>query len=853
MYKFILRHRDPLGSNILDPRTFVQGMDIDAFGVKSGDDTKMHSAKMSVTPGQIYQVHKTTGLIDTAVFYDVVGLYKGGDYADVGLNTITVPAGAYYMLIAATSELSGQPTDELGLTLTAGSDFEPFYTSKEVFPIYNKLARSAKIESNNQYYTETIDGTIKLLKKDYDYVMALPFDTKMLFQIVDTTGRLSNYDSYFFKTDCKFDQDDKIIELKLTSDDHYSKITSGLQKTYNLIPLAPAMESVTIRRRPLIQVYIPGDKVITNILGGTYWEQPLQIDPLFNDADITPYHFYNAKNIRSIPVVYAPGLSTNVTGIYNLDNTSASGLYKLVFDEVVINSFQKKRKYSIVLIGQTITGLQKWEDYALYKTPFTTTKNQSVNSLLFTGANGDTGTFYFTDYRIYVRYCTDLLTVRGVNTYQIPSEDIVSNNSNYSNVIGYNITNFYIYEEYSKVPTKWGKVPGDAINAGEYYKEFLVSVITGLSNPVPIAPSNWKTASLWFFNDLDVRYTEFVDGQDFELRDAYPLHSVISKLLETIGSTITFDATEEYSEFLYAAVNPMGGFEYLDFEGGTLATDYAGNLNLFITPKSNIISADYTQPAQKADISLNQVLDLLKNTLKLYWHISGGKLRFEHISWYQNGGNYAYEVVGADLTALINPRNGKNWGFNQNKWNYEKESMPERLEYGWMDNVSPPFEGFNINILSNYVQEGKIEDVSISGFTTDIDFIQANPTEISRTGFCLLGAVLVGGKYRMPFIEMDLGYNELVIMQNGFLSFLYLLPRYHTYDLPSDNVNINNEDTTLYQNKTRQKKQEIKYPMIDELNPYELVKTDLGNGMVDKITVDLSSLMITGTIKHDTE
>jgi hypothetical protein len=332
------------------------------------------------------------------------------------------------------------------------------------------------------------------------------------------------------------------------------------------------------------------------------------------------------------------------------------------------------------------------------------------------------------------------------------------------------------------------------------------------------------------------------------------LHSVIQKLLVAAGSNVSFVNNTEHSEILYSATNPLGGFSYLDFDGGSIATAYASNLQYFLTPKSNLISANYDQPAAKAETTLGQILKMMRDTFKIYWHVENGKLRLEHIKWYQNGGTYNNTpIVGSDLTQLRQPRNGKKWEFAQNKWEFDKESMPERFEYGWMDDVTPPFEGHNIDILSNYVQEGRIEDLNVSGITTDIDYVQANPQDVSKDGFCLISTVLLSGRYRVPFIEANLGYNSETVMQNGFLSWLALHPKYHIYDLPADHVSINGSETFLYQNNTRQKKQEVSFPAGQNINPYQLVKTSLGDGIVKKLAVDMQSYIVKGTIKHDTE
>lgn len=843
-YKWTLKHRDVNGSNLLNPYKFVQGFywfvddEVNA-------DTFAYSEKIRVNPNAVYQGNNG---VDTNVFR-YVDFY---DFNKVYVSTLsgwrdnfTVPSGSYYVIVSIGSLESGTDPENVSLSLGLGSNYEPYFESREVYPIYKKLSRGYKLESGKQFYRDKLSGNLKLIREDFDYINALPFETEFKLEVEDLRGFQKNYRGLFYKTDCKWDEDDRKVELKMEPDDEYVDILAGLDNTYNLIDLAPELDEVEIRRRPLIQVYIPGDTVVTNILGGTYWEQEIQTDPIFDhNALVNDFYFANPKNVRIVPSAYASGLSIDITGEYDDNRESANGLYRIDTDtDTAFPGFTRER-YRVVRISDGVT---------LYQTGYTDWRQTGINLLEFEGINGETGKFYFTEYRIYVRYYTDLLDVRGTSTYAVPDEDIVANNRNYRRVIGYNIDDFYVYDQTVGFPTKYGKLPNGTPDAGKYYKEFLVSVSTGLSNPIPVSASNWKAVSLWFFNTLNIRYTEFIDGQDFTLRDGFALSSVIDVLLREMGSSLRHKEDEAYSEFLYSNTNPLGGFTYLDFDGGTLSNSYSGNIRHFITPKSNIIAGEYDQPAQKAEASLTQMLNFLRDCYRVFWHVENGKLRLEHITWYQKGGTYGSPILGSDLTQIVQPKNGKTWDLYQSKYEYDKEQMPERFEFGWMDDVSPPFDGNAIEIVSNYVQRGRVEDLNVNGITSDIDFIMGNPQDISKSGFCVIATVEVNGVNKVPYIEKDIGYNQEVVLQNGFLSFSYLHPKFHIYDLPSDNVKINGDEVNLFQNNNRQKKQEVIFPAQQNINPYNLIRTNLGDGIVDELKIDFSSRIVKATIKHDTE
>lgn len=850
MYKFILKHRVSTGKNLIDPYKIRQGYLPDAAITLSGYD---HTEKIPVSTGVYTYSEKGTIAYTTrhATFFDYWGQVVDDD---VSFNTeLTIPSGVSSIKLAFQANENGLETVDACFARLSGTPYEPYYTSREVYPIYKSLKLEYAKASTGEYYRRKLKGNLTLQKDDYNYIDNLAFDTEMFLEIDDSQNILEKYIGYFFKTDCKFNADDLTVQVRTKVLDDYEKVLGGLQKTYNLLELTPEIQAVQVNRRPIIQVYIPGDNVITNILGGTHWEQELQIDPLFDhNTLVNTYKFYNTDNIRVIPASAAQGLSTDVTGTYDDNRLNTNGLYRLIEEANTIWANITRYRYKIQRVS---------DDVILYETGFTNWRETGVNLLPFNGVNGETGSFYFVEYRIYTRYYTDLLTIErtsgNTNTYGIPDNDIVSNNSNYKRVIGYNLgTNrFAIYDEFLTVPTKYGRVPDDAPDGGKYYRGLQLAPSTGIDRePIPVSSSNWRAVSLWFLTDDSVQFTEYGDGLAFTLRDAFPLSSAIQKLLSEMGTNVSFYPDADHSEFFYAATNPLGGFNYMGTYSIFNNPTYIGNLDYFITPKSNLINANYDQPARKADVSLQVILKMLADTFKVHWHIDNGRLRLEHISWYQKGGTYSFTpIVGTDLTTLQNIKNNKGWDFAQNKFEYDKESMPERFEYGWMDDVSPIFQGSAIDIISNFTQEGKIEDSNVGGFTTDVDYVQSNPQDISKDGFVLLGAVNESGTYKVPYMRWYNPNGKQYMMQNGFLSYSYIHGKYHTSDLPSDRVKINGQEVTLFNNITKQKKQQVKFPLSTLFNPYQLITSGVGNGKIEKLTVDLESNMVDGTLKHDTD
>ena len=535
-----------------------------------------------------------------------------------------------------------------------------------------------------------------------------------------------------------------------------------------------------------------------------------------------------------------------------------------------------------------------------------------------TGAGGN-AIITKTDVSFYARFITDVDEINDVSTFDLPADDM-TDNRNYHKVAPYNRSGIiHLGDGLSSEPTQWG-----LYQPGKYYVQPTV-----YPNPelYPISRQVWGRMSYWFsfyrFDEAD----EIAGRKSFVLKNCYTLSSVISVLLNKIAPNITHDATVDYSAFLYGA-NPITGI----------------NQTLLITPKSNVISAGYDQPAQKATITLKNVTDMLRDCFRCYWFIDAqNRFRVEHIQYFRNGGSYSGSpVVGIDLTTQKVPRNGKEWAFARNQYKFDKPEMVARYQFGWMDDVTQLFEGFPIDIISKYVNPDNIEQIDISKFTSDIDYILLNPGEISKDGFVLMAGVpklyqeqaaaQVGTQFNcyiygnfeqgetvkifispngifsnnelvlyvnsrtitlhtgvtnnvvlpesanyLRFVragasisqngtvtinvyrnaEQILPYYNFVIdnqdhyLQNAYVAFC-ILQQYYAYDMPALRYEINGAQMYA-QGIKKLKNQSLKFPALMDPDVLQLVKTNLGNGMIQKLSVNLSSRNANVTLKYDTE
>lgn len=718
-------------------------------------------------------------------------------------------------------------------------------TKQTVRPNYkDDLTLDYELETNQRFYRAKLSGKINFVRADYDIINDAPFDSEFFLYIEksDDWGQTYNqyYKAKFMKTDCTFNDDDKLVTVKPETTDQYDDVLAGLEKEYNLIELAPQIEFLTIRKRPLIQIYVPGDSIVSCFLGGTNWEQDANATTDQNVL-VQTYHFALCNILKEIQIT-SNGSPAVISGLYTgrmATGASANNFEGKLYPKLNVN-------YYIYISQQRIDGLpfgavvveirKQSDDTAMFRyTKATTSPFDTLEfDLTAVEGSGATGTMHadMKSYNIYARYLCDVEKIDDLNTYPLPADDIVDNNRNYRRAIGYAIDVAFISNNFSDTPTEWGLADNGKYFAPPYsiYGQTFY----------PIARSTWRYASLWFGFYLMDWILEEKARKAYTLRDAFTLSSCINVLLKEFAPGITHEATPEYSQFLYNTNNPISGQSF----------------KLLISQKSNIINGEYQTPAQKAPVTLQQIMTMLRDIYKCYWYIEDGKFKIEQINWFRNGGSYGYNpIIDYDLTQLENVRNGKKLAFATSEYSFDKVEMPERYQFEWMDDVTTPFEGLPIEITSKYVTAGKIEEINISNFTSDIDLMLLNPGAISSDGFALFAAVTPsgGGQLELPFTRQTVDGVEY-FLQNGYLAFINIQPTYWVYDMPARNFKINNSQYYALGGLERKKKQTLNFPAgTTDPNPMQLVKTYIGNGQVDKLSVNLCSRNIKATLIYDTE
>ena len=700
----------------------------------------------------------------------------------------------------------------------------------DLHPIYgDKLSIKHSMPDNERYYKESFNGTLKFVRDDYTWIMATidsvtRFNTIYELELWTQTQLVTTLK--FVITDCEVDEDNGIISVKSSTKTRYDDILNGLDREFNLIDLNPVIEQLTWYKRAVLQTFISGDNVLTNFVGATHWEQDADENGLSVTSD---YHFATCGLVAKIIISDSPSHQYDDTFVGKIPVGVST--YDVRLDPVSVDNTNYIRVQRI------------WDSAnSLYWVYMTFHRQDGTQIAQFYQNTGDfpdsyaaqilnVGIFTETATHIYGRILSD----KTINQYTFvrPDSDIVQYSKNYRYVTPYNTDCLGVSTRTTTTPNQY---PTDTRN--DYY-------LPPTDNPkwLPIQQSEWNNGvSVWY--DMELGYFDDSDARkSMSLRHAYPLYSAIKVLLAEIAPDLSFDETTAYSDFLFNATNPVTGYD---------------KVNLFITPKTNILNGDYQTPAYNAPIKLKEILDMLKAVYKCYWFIDdSNRLRIEHVSWFMNGGTYGNpsQTISYDLTTLKNSRNGKAWAYETSKYTFDKPNMPATYTFAWMDEVTQEFKGYQMEMQSQLVEKGKNEEITVSKFTSDIDFVTITPDDISKDGFMLLGATYVKDAYYLPFYSLRIeGTNIINYLQNGFLAYIYLEKnKIWLTDLPAD-VNYADGTTGTVSNKSRMKKQNVTVPMTTPIfDPITLIKTYLGKGEIQDIEINISSLTGKATLKYDTQ
>lgn len=798
-----------------------------------------------------------------------------------------------FILDISETELSQMTQSEIDSMLTHVWVYAGFELQN---PHYSKLESKYKKETGQVFFRNSLEGSIKIFGTDFNFINSQSLETKYVLIVTNADGKVLALNS-FAKTDCKLDATRHSIELKLSSIDRYSKLMNKYDNTYDLIKLSPAITPLTLTKRLLYQFYIQGANSVSCYANGTYWEQ--DVNEAIDDANALRNKYYFAENFTKQEIVIEKEQSEYFAGTYIRDESYNGYRWihttesNLVFwldplsDSEKANYNTAAWPYGSILnaaTGSHPTNTTGESRNSLYWIRFNNTKtfgslntpnlksksvyctsyaDKKFNGVFNSGSRADyklnkvlDNTYAFNlrdcliDYTIWGRVLADVDTAIEQSTgqtktlYDLPKDDFVSERVNYRKCIG--LIGLQVKQTGYTVahPTKYGRN-----DYGEYFTNNFVNAFTKTEHmPVPISRSSWANTSLWAIIPDTWSIFENQFRSEYILKDAFSLADVIKALLHKIDPLVKFEATSEYSQFLYGgdASTPI-----IPFDGSRVG--YVP----FIAPKSNVLKGNYDQAAQKAEITFEQVMNMLRDCFRCYWYIDNDNhLRIEHISYFMKGLSYASPNIQLDLTKKYDKFNKKSILYAQEATSYNKDDLSSRYEFNWMDDSTDTFDDMEVNVNSVYIQSDKTEEINSEVFSTDIDLMLYAPDKFSNDGFVLMMANKDTGKVPIAAVsglrDDEYAYTYSATPQNYLCSWLYLA-RYYMLDMPAYHIEYTRAPLTDAYRVTgvkQFKQQDIEFQTSQKIDLNKAIKTSVGTGIIDSLSVNIDTQLISATLVY---
>lgn len=618
-------------------------------------------------------------------------------------------------------------------------------TFQECHPRYSDLSIEYDRDTGEMAFSQKLSGKLKFIDTDYDWIMAQDRGVEILVNAV--RGTITFYGKFII-TSCDIDTDNRLIEVELEADDPYSWLEAHKDDTFNLVGLAPQNEIIEYRRRAAWQFYRQGDKKLSVVMGGDYFE--LDAEQVASYADLVDKYYFALISAECAIKFYAPKNSTWRTA--NTDIVAADGKifkgvgqylycsdldgYRLSVTYGYYGSGSRDGISTILLQIKNSSGTWVTKSVIGSRYPSADIAGQCI-CYSVNGSTDYTYRSYFYYNSANGGYLTGMFAriVHNNEThspkYDLPTEDIVTRTLNYKyvSVPSASLVNLLSSNEYSAEPTEWGLAPDNT----NYYTKPALAPSLGIKAPLyPVGKTTWGDYSWWTYFNFNQSIFDYVFWDTVQLKDAYPLDSVLSVLLDAIfadsGHSVSFGADAAHSGFFYGSGTGL----------------VPSPPSVFITPKTNVLTANYSQKAQKGDITLAQVLNMLRDVFRCYWFFerqSDGSfyLRVEHIYWFYNGGSYTGGTP-YDIRTATDPRTGKLWTYGKGQFSFDISELYKRYEFGWQDECTDWFDGDRVTCLAKYVKESATNKVKIDAFTTDLDYMLLSPEDFNKDGFALLGA-----------------------------------------------------------------------------------------------------------------
>lgn len=274
--------------------------------------------------------------------------------------------------------------------------------------------------------------------------------------------------------------------------------------------------------------------------------------------------------------------------------------------------------------------------------------------------------------------------------------------------------------------------------------------------------------------------------------------------------------------------------------------DTAGQFlpNVLVFQKSDIKRPDATDNATVANWTTQGLLSSLREQFNVRWKVTPGLFRLEHVSYFNRS-------QGLDLTS----GNAGSRIEGLHSYGRDNATITRQERWAFMEEVEYAFRGLPI-IYGDCVPYDAEEETThdLGPVNNNVEYIEDNTDQVSDEGFVFVNAYFQSASGTYHFITVDSIVNTIAI-KNGHLSIPHLLDNYHRHDRMLINGNLNGNEVTFDSAQRNKKQVDLQVKMSNaafwDFDPYNLVKTQMGWGKVERFRYSFKTCVLTLTISHE--
>lgn len=321
-----------------------------------------------------------------------------------------------------------------------------------------------------------------------------------------------------------------------------------------------------------------------------------------------------------------------------------------------------------------------------------------------------------------------------------------------------------------------------------------------------------------------------VVGLDTETGDQQPVDNGV--LLSSLLNYFALEAglSEVVSDFLN--INP-------DSTAPSNGAYTASNPNLHylaLFQNSDIKRPGAFENASRGEVSFKEILDMLRETMEVYWRVDGDTLRIEHVSYFESNN-------GLDLTVTA-PKQIRNK--NNFTWKENKLAAVEKFRWAYETQIRD-FAGLPITYDNGCAdpEQSPVEHVP-GQFYTDVQTAQRMPEMVGDQGFHLVNLAYYSGQYYFIQENGALSSSRWV---NGHMSWANLHANYWKYNRPFESGNMNGANTSFFSFQKIKQQEQLRVPIsvsdYFDLTPEDNIQSEMGWGEPEKTEYSVLRCLLT--------